>query len=81
MCSIQNKTNQIALQKPQLFVMPPVRFNNDPTHVYSIFFQIKPPVYQVFPVDSATEVFSQLGECKITGRAVLQINTEDDDLI
>ena len=23
MCSIQNKTNQIALQKPQLFVMPP----------------------------------------------------------
>ena len=74
MCSIQNKTNQIALQ-------PPARINNDLTHVYSIFFQIKPPVYQVFPVDSATEVFSQLGECKITGRAVLQINTEDDDLI
>ena len=27
------------------------------------------------------QVFNQLGECKITGRAVLQINTEDDDLI
>ena len=38
-------------------------------------------MYQVFPVDNATEVFDQLSECKITGRAVLQVNTEDDELI
>ena len=46
----------------------------------SIYLQVKPPTYQIYNVDDANMVFDQLNECRITGRAVLQVcNTEDDD--
>jgi len=34
---------------------------------------IKPPHYTIFPVDEANKVFDQLNQCKINGRAVLEI--------
>ncbi len=45
-----------------------------------LIFQVKPPTYQIYNVDDANMVFDQLNECRITGRAVLQVcNTEGDD--
>jgi D-arabinose 1-dehydrogenase-like Zn-dependent alcohol dehydrogenase len=43
--------------------------------------QVKPPAYHIFPVDEANNVFDKLNQCKINGRAVLEIcPTESDDL-
>lgn len=38
---------------------------------------VTPPVYSVFPVDEASRVFEQLDQCKINGRAILQVCRED----
>jgi len=38
---------------------------------------ITPPAYDIFPVDEANKVFEQLSQCKINGRAVLQVGEEE----
>jgi len=40
---------------------------------------IKPPSYTIFPVDDANKVFDQLNQCKINGRAVLEICPIDSE--
>jgi D-arabinose 1-dehydrogenase-like Zn-dependent alcohol dehydrogenase len=43
--------------------------------------KLQPPKFTVYPVEEANDVFRQLSECKISGRAILEVCPEDDEAI
>ena len=45
---------------------------------YFAVFQIQPPVFSVYPVEEANQVFTRLSHSEISGRAVLRVCSRDD---
>jgi len=42
-----------------------------------VFFQVKAPTYSVYNMEDAKDVFEELYECRITGRAVLRFGNSN----
>lgn len=44
--------------------------------IYFISLQLEPPKFKVFPVEDSNQVFEDLAECRITGRAVFKFGSQ-----